>query len=71
MSDHILLEASAILPDLHCPTCNVGLDVWSDDDEGGWDEKTGQCPKCVTTIIIDKSITTRYIVVRWEKEEKE
>jgi len=68
MSDHLILEVTAVLPDLHCPYCGVGLEVWSDDDDvwGFYGSKNAVCPKCDHLMKVDKSVTTTYTAEKGE-----
>lgn len=68
MSDHLLVEVETVLPDLHCPSCKVGLSVYSDDDDVWqyYGKKQAVCPKCSETMVIDKSVTTTYTASKGE-----
>ena len=61
----IYLEATAILPDIHCPNpkCEaygptLGLDVFDHFDH--WTAEEYPCPKCGLMLRVHKSVTTTY-----------
>lgn len=66
MSDELRAETTSILPDIWCPHCGAGLDIWERYESEHWLEGGVECPRCNTKLRVTRHVFTTFDVVEGE-----